>query len=333
VILSGLLASASGLVVLVGQGATIDAKADAALAAELGASRRVVLAVGAPESAPDPFAGGAPADARIAIDPAAPRSGDERRTAESALGAGCIVLTGGDVSDWSKILIPGGSTTRLSEAIRDAQRGGASVVGVGAAAPFLAQWCTVEFATLGKAERNPRHVRADVGVGGLGLFDELLVDSSACPRGEPMRALRAAFDGNHGTLLFLEGPVVFVGDPKSRSARIFGTGTALVFDFSAGRRTRDAWREGRLALLTGGDSWSARAGAACAAPSLEIDAAKVGGPWDDPRGRALSDALGRGTARLSIHVDERTRLRAASVASPGSASGLAFDLTWGPSGS
>src|SRR5260221_7092520 len=144
--------------------------------------------------------------------------------------------------DWYHILTPGGSTTRLSEAIREVHSAGVTVVGVAAAAPFLAQWAMVDRAALGKPLRNPRREREDVAVAGLGLLEDLLVDTSARPHGDPARTLRSAFDGSIGLVLYLDGPTTWIGDPREHSARVRGKGAACVFDFSSARRQKETWR-------------------------------------------------------------------------------------------
>jgi cyanophycinase-like exopeptidase len=302
---------APGLVVLVGEGAVLEGKAGAELAGE----RRVMLCVGA--DAFDPWSTAASRPVRIVLDPAAPFAGDAREPAELARTATCVVLSGGGYMDWYHLLTPGGSTTRLSEAIREAHSAGVTVVGVGAAAPFLAQWAMVDRAALEKPLRNPRREREDVAVAGLGLLEDLLVDGSARPRGDPGRTLRSAFDGSIGTVLFLDGPATWIGDPREHSARILGKGTAFVFDFSTARRQRETWREGRLSMLTERDAWTRRRGCECAEPTTAGDLSAA-----DPRAAKLRTSLERMSARLSIRADERTRV------SKTSACGLCFDLEW-----
>jgi hypothetical protein len=282
--------------------------------AELAGERRVMLCAVA--DAIDPWSPAAPL-ARMVLDPAAPFAGDAREPAELARTATCVVLSGGGTLDWYHLLTPGGSTTRLSEALREAHSAGVTVVGVGAAAPFLSKWAMVDRAALGKPLRNPRREREDVAVAGLGLIEDLLVDSSARPRGDPARTLRAAFDGSIGTVLFLDGPATWIGDPREHAARVLGKGTAFVFDFSSARRQRETWREGRLSLLAEGDAWTQRRGCECAEPTStgDLDAA-------DPRAQKLRASLERMSARLSIRADERTRV------SRTSACGLCFDLEW-----
>jgi hypothetical protein len=313
-----------GLVVLVGKGAVLDA----ATYAELSADRRVLLCTGAPAEAIDPLAKAGPPEIRFDIDLATPYAGDEREPAERTRSAGCIVLSGGDALDWYKLLTPGGSTTRLSQAIREAHAAGASVVGTGAAAPYLAKWTMVERAALAKPQRNPRRERDDVAVEGLGLIEDLLVDSTACRRGDPARALRAAFDGHLGTLVFLDGLATWIGDPRDHSARIRGPGTVFAFDLVAARRQRDAWREGRLSMLTDGDTWSAREGAACAESTRAGDPTPPDLVAIDSAVGTLRKSLERVSARLSIRSDERTRVRPAPVGSRASACALTFDLEW-----
>jgi hypothetical protein len=300
-----------GLVVLVGEGAVLDAKAGAEIAGE----RRVMLCVGA--EAIDPWSPAAPRPARIVLDPSAPFAGDAREPAELARTATCVVLSGGGYMDWYHLLSPGGATTRLSEALREAHAAGVAVVGVGAAAPFLAQWAMVDRAALGKPQRNPRREREDVAVAGLGLLEDLLVDTSARPRGDPARTLRAAFDGSVGTVLYLDGPAIWIGDPREHSARVLGKGTAFVFDFSTARRQRETWREARLSMLGEGDAWTQRRGCACAEPTIAGDSSPA-----DPRAEKLRASVERMSAKLSIRADERSRV------SKTSACGLCFDLEW-----
>jgi len=306
---------APGLVVFVGKGATIDA----ATAAELGGENRVLLAAGDPAQAVDPLeSAGAPA-ARVVLDAARPYVGDDRETAERIRGSRCIVIAGGDYFDWFGVATPGGTTTRLSDSIRAAHRGGATVVGAGSAAPYLAKWAMVERSALAKPERNPRRRRADVAIEGLGLLPDLLVDTSACERGSPARLLRAAFDGHLDRALYLDGPVVWIADPSRKTARVMGAGTALDFHLAAARRQRGTWQGARLALLRAGDLWSEREGPrrADGAAAVRLDA--------DPSLDLVRRSLEGAKARIVLRADERTAADGAS--------GIAFDLEWEPSGS
>lgn len=308
-----------GLVVLVGAGGQVDAD----IRAEIATERRLLLCVGPRESAPDPLAADGKAAERVVLDPAARRAGDARGPADRVRQADCIVLTGGGYMDWYWLLTPGGGTTRLSEAIRESHAAGVCVVGAGAAAPFLAEWSMVERSALPEPERNPRRLREHVPVEGLGLLGGVFVDSSACAGGSPARLIGAAFENNVRNVVFLDGPVVWVGNVRGRSARVRGTGTAIVLDLFRARRQRDAWREGRVSFLGAGDSWTARYGAACAEPTA---AATAGGL--DPRAESLRTSLAAVSASLIIRSDEFTRFRPASGSGPGGACGLCFDLEW-----
>jgi hypothetical protein len=308
-----------GLVALVGEGGRLDVST----CAELSAGRRVLLCAGDPGKAPDPLAAAGSPAWTIALDPSVPHAGDEREPAERARSAGCIVLTGGSTLDWFKLLEPNGSRSNLSHAIREAHAAGATVVGAGSAAPYLAEWAMIDRSTIDKPQRNPRRERADVAVEGLGLLRGMLVDSSACPRGDPARVLRAAFDGHLGTVLFLDGPATWIGDPKQHAARVCGTGTLMLFDLSSARWQRETWREGRFSILSDGDRWTARDGAVCAEP-FRAD----GGGEVDPAVLELQRALARISARLSVRIDERTRVRAATGGRGGGVCELVFDLEW-----
>jgi hypothetical protein len=312
-ILSALCARAQepGVVVLAGEGATVDA----ATCAELGGARRVLLAPGNAAEAFDPLSASPAPAVRLGLDPAAFRPGDAREPAELARSSACVVLSGGAYMDWYRILTPGGSTTRLSDAIREAHSAGVTVVGAGAAAPFLAQWSMVDRASLGKRPRNPRRVREDVAAAGLGLVENLLVDTSARPRGDPARMLRAAFDGSVDLALFLDGPAVWIARPRARVADVRGTGTAFVFDLAAARRLRGAWREGRLSMLSEGGAWTARRRCECGEPTEDLHA-------EDTRSERLRSSLERASARLSITTDERTHVSKAGACE------LLFDLEW-----
>src|SRR6185369_10966932 len=94
------------------------------------------------------------------------------------------------------------------------------------------------------------------------LLPDLLVDTSARERGDPGRLLRAACDGQLERAVFLDGPTVWIDDPARESARVAGSGKAIVFDLGAARRSRATWQSGRLSLLGNGDHWSEREGAA-----------------------------------------------------------------------
>jgi hypothetical protein len=312
-LLSALAARAQepGIVVLAGEGAALDA----ATCAELGGARRVLLAPGDAAGAFDPLSASSAPAVRVGLDPAAFRPGDARDPAELARSSTCVVLSGGAYMDWYRILTPGGSTTRLSDAIREAHAAGVTVVGAGAAAPFLAQWAMVDRASLGKRPRNPRREREDVGAAGLGLVEDLLVDTSARSRGDPARMLRAAFDGSVDVALFLDGPAVWIARPRERAAEVRGTGTAYVFELAAARRLRGAWREGRLSMLSAGGSWTARRKCECGEPTGELR--------EDDAGLAkLRTSLEKASARLATGADERTRVSKAGACE------VLFDLEW-----
>lgn len=306
---------APGLVVLVGPGASIDA----ATCAELGAGDRLLLGAGDPAKIVDPLAAAGAPKGRVDLDAARPYVGDDRETAERVRSARCIVLAGGGYLDWLHLVTPGGTTTRLSDSIRAAHRGGATVVGVGAAAPYLAQWAMVERSAIPEPERNPRRHRTDVAIEGLGLVRDLLVDTTARERGDPGRMLRAAFDGHLVRAIYLDGPTVWIDDPGRKSARVAGSGRTIFFDLGAARRQRATWQAGRLSLLGSGDRWSDREGVACAegGDSVRLDS--------DPSLDRLRRSLENASGRLTLRADDRTGSSGACR--------IAFDLEWEPSGS
>ena len=311
------IAPAPGRVVLAGEGAALDA----ALCAELSASGRIVLDAtwpGSPVAALDPMEAAGPACARYAI------GGDAGNgvIVDEVRAASCIVLAGGDAVDWYHRFFPQGHPSRLVAALREAHASGATIAGAGASAPWLASWAMAEWSDLGKTRRNPRRVRDDVAVRALGVAEGFLVDSSACLSGGPARVLRAAFDGFVETVLYLDGAAVVLVDPTSRSARILGTGSVLLFDFSTARRGRDTWNGGRLSILGAGDGWSSRGG-----PEL-AESALPAGSIDDPRLDALLEALAAASASCEIFVDERTRTRASAAFVD-----VGFDLAWPRNGS
>jgi hypothetical protein len=304
-----------GRVVLVGEGAVLDAAA----CADLGADRRVLLIVGDPSRAIDPMdAAGAPVG-RIELDASRPYVGDDRKTAEAVRGATCVVLTGGAYLDWFGVVNPAGTTTRLSDSIHAAHRGGATIVGVGAAAPYLAKWAMVERAALSRPERNPRRRREDVAVEGLGLLPKFLVETSARERSDPARLLRAVFDGGLQRAIFLDGATIVVADPARKSARILGGGRTVLFDLGDARRNREAWIGGRLSLLGDGDRWTEREGAWCAPEDdpVRLDA--------DPSLERLRRSFDSVSAEFTLRSDEST--------SAAGACHIAFDLAWRKRGS
>ncbi|MFN0009989.1 MAG: hypothetical protein ACKVXR_19010, partial [Planctomycetota bacterium] len=248
-----------GVVVLAGAGAAIDEKS----CAELGGRDRLLLAVGDPSGVVDPLAAAGAPKARVDLDARRPFAGDDRETAERIRSAPCIVLAGGGALDWFELVTPGGGTSRLSDSIRAAHRDGATIVGCGAAAPYLAKWFMVERSALPDPERNPRRHREDAAVEGLGLVRGLLVDTSAREQGDPGGMLRIAFDGHLERALYLEGPTIWIDDPDDRSARVAGSGRSILFDLGAARRQRGTWRGARLSLLRDGDRWSERGNVEC----------------------------------------------------------------------
>jgi cyanophycinase-like exopeptidase len=221
------------------------------------------------------------------------------------------VLAGGSYLDWYRLVTPGSSTTRLSAAVRAARDGGATVVGLGPAAPFLAEWAMVERAAIGKPERNPRRPRADLAVRGLGLLPGLLVDSSACERGSPARLLRATLNAGLDRALYLDGPTAWVAEPRRHSARVVGAGRTLLFDFTTARRNRAIWRDARVAALSEGDRWSRREGVACAREAMALE--------------DLWNSLRAAPAVLTLHGGRSGTEEAACE--------TVFDLEWAPSGS
>jgi hypothetical protein len=298
-----------GAVVLVGS----DASVDAATCASLGAGDRLMLCAGDPSSVVDPLAAAGAPKRRIDLDAARPFVGDDRETAELVRSARCIVLAGGGYFDWFKLVTPGGTTTRLSDSIKAAHRDGATIVGVGAAAPYLAKWAMVPRSAIPDPERNPRRHRTDVGIEGLGLVRELLVDTSAREGGDPGTLLRAAFDGHLERALYLDGPTIWIDDSRGESARVAGTGRTILFDLGAARRNRGTWQGARLSLLRDGDRWTERGGVECVEgggePSLDL----------------LQKSVERAGGKFTWSKDERT--------SPIGACRIAFDLEWEPSGS
>lgn len=303
-----------GRVVFAGAGAALDAS----LCADLAPSGRVVLDLSADGRAEDPMEAGGPPLARFAVG----GRDDSRDVADAVLGAPCVVLAGGGAIDWYHRLFPRGHPSRLAAAIREAHAGGATVVGAGASAPYLASFAMVAWSDLGKTRRNPRRVRDDVAVQGLGLVEGFLLDSAARPRGDPARALRAAFDGFLDTVLFLDGPIVFVADSKARSGRFLGKGWVLLVDLKTARRNRGSLASVRLSVLAAGDAWSDRGGPICAG-STAATTVPVNARFD-----AIRSALARDAVRVEVFADERTRVRA-----PEACAELGFDLAWDRNGS
>jgi hypothetical protein len=308
-----------GRVVFAGKGAAIDA----ATCAELGAPGRIVLDASDGGDADDPLTASGPPRARFGI----AADGAPHEVADAVLAAPCVVLCGGEALDWYHRLFPRGHASRLVSALREAHAGGATIVGAGASAPYLASFAMVPWADLGKTHRNPRRERDDLAVRGLGLVEGFLVDTSARPRGDPARALRAAFDGFLETAFYLEDAAVLVADPHERSAEL-RAGSVLVFDLRSARRGRESLGEGRLSILGAGDRWSRRGGSTCAG-SAEVSAVPAGLPLD-----AIRAAFTRASARLELSADVRTRARAPEAGTDhGACADLRFDLSWDPSGS
>ncbi len=306
--------SIRGRVVLAGHGAGLDATTCAAL----GAEARVVLAAAADAPSNDPLSAAGPPRARFEVRADA----DPREVVDAVLAAPCVVLDGGEALDWYHRLFPRGHPSRLAAALREAHAGGATIVGAGASAPYLAAWAMVPWADLGKERRNPRRIRDDVAVRGLGLVEGFLAESSSRPRGDPARALRAAFDGFMDTVIELDGASVLVLDPHERSAEVLGAGSVLVLELRGARRVRESLTDGRLSILAAGDRWTRRSGSECAgsAPAITIPA---GPPLERVRA-----AFERSGARFEVHADERTRARDGAACAD-----LAFDVAWDPSGS
>lgn len=298
-----------GPVVLVGSGASIDA----ATAASLGASDRLLLCAGDPAAAVDPFAAAGPPKGRIELDAKRPFVGDDREPAERIRSARCIVLAGGGALDWFDLVTPGGTTTRLSDSIRAAHRDGAAIVGVGAAAPYLAKWFMVERSAIPDPERNPRRLRTRTAVEGLGLVRDVLVDTSSSEKGDPGRMLRIAFDARLERALWFDGPTVWIDDPARDSARVAGSGRTILFELGAGRRQRGNWQGARLSSLRAGDLWSRRGGVEC------------GGNGAETSLDSLRESVERAGGKFTASKDERT--------SQDGACRIAFDLEWEPSGS
>ena len=307
-------APAPGLVVFAGEGAALDGKT----CARLGAEARVVLDASGDGASKDPLSAAGPPRARFEVGV----DGGARDVVDTVLAAPCVVLAGGEALDWYHRLFPRGHPSRLAAALREAHAGGATVVGTGISAPYLASWAMVPWSDLGKERRNPRRVRDDVAVRGLGLVEGFVAESSARPRGDPALALRAASDGFFDTVIDLEGAAVLVADPKERSAEIFGTGSVLVFDLRTARRGRDSVTGGRLSILAAGDRWTRRGGSECLGSSLATDV-PAGLPIDRVRA-----AFQRAGARFELRADARTNARDGRACAD-----LAFDVSWDPSGS
>lgn len=314
-LLLALVQASPGLVVLVGSGASIDA----ATCAQLGAGDRLLLCAGDPARIADPLAAAGAPKGRVDLDTTRLFVGDDRETAERIRAARCIVLAGGGALDWFQLVTPGGSTTRLSDSIRAAHRDGATIVGCGAAAPYLAKWFVVERSAIPDPERNPRRHRTVAAIEGLGLVREILAESSERERGDPAGILRVAFDGHIERALYLEGPTIWIDDPGRDSARVAGAGRSILFDLGAARRNRGTWQGARLSLLRDGDRWSERGGVECGESGAKV--LLDSDPYFDLLRRSLEAVSGK----LTLTADERT--------SPSGACRIAVDLEWEPSGS
>jgi len=314
-LLAALAQAHPGTVVLVGADTRVEKK----LCTELGGRDRLLLVAGDPSSVVDPLAAAGTPKGRVELDAKKPFVGDDRETAERIRSARCIVLAGGGSLDWFHLVTPGGTTTRLSDSIRAAHRDGATIVGCGAAAPYLAKWVVVERSALPDPERNPRRHRTDAAIEGLGLVPGLLVDTSARERGSPAGLLRIAFDGHLDRALYLEGPTVWIDDPGRDSARVAGPGRTLLFDFASARRNRGTWQGARLSLLRDGDRWSERGGVECGESGAHIRLDS------DASLELLRRSLEGASGKITLTTDERT--------SPSGACRISFDLEWEPSGS
>lgn len=250
----------------------------------------------------------------VAIDFETPFPGDDAQLAARARRARCLVLEGGTWIDWWSTLKPHGKLTRLGQAIVDAHRAGATVIGVDAAGAYLAQRSVLSRETLQRPSRDPHDTSRDVLLEGLGLASSVCVDMQTDGRASPERMLEVVFASDFDLAVWLTGPSAWIEDGTGRTARIAGpTGSALVFDVRRARRSRTSMFGGEFHVLRDGASFdiaerTARAGMGPGGPKPMISA---GGATLDVLAEATSalDWPTRGMRRFrgEMHVLEFSR--------------------------
>lgn len=292
----------------------------------------------------DPFARAGSACARVELDPSTAYPDDGRELAARVRAAACVSLAGGKYMTWYALLTPGGAPSRLGSALHEAHRAGSVVAGHGAAAAFLARWTLVDRAALQRERRNPRRSDPDVVLEGLGLVPDLMVDTSARTQGSLAGLFDALLRGSQGLGVYLAGEAAWVYDGVQHTAWVEGGGFALVFDASSARMQRDALRAGRVSLLGSGDRFDDRTRAVASADrsfgrNTDVDAepdrvsAALGvGDLRQALSRLGSPAatrpfeLGGETHRLTLWIDDHSRLGPAADGEQPTRAAIAFDL-------
>ncbi len=174
--------------------------------------------------------------------------------------AQAVELHGGSFMDWFDTVTPRGEQTRLSLAIRDASRRGATVIGFGQAAGFLSVATTIRMQELlehiPSEKRNPRRTDTQLAVSGLGFGPPVLVDADDWPEGSPWRLLYMLWETKIDRGCFIEGELALVYDSDTGVLGAVGPGRWIFVELAGARRKRTALREGRLSLLCAEDHWS-----------------------------------------------------------------------------
>lgn len=188
---------------------------------------------------------------------------NERALAEAVRGAGLIGLWGGDQHDWFDVFWPHGDRSRLLAALREAQRGGATVVGQGAAGAFLSAASVWDFSLpadppVRRPAAPPHDLDEPVLAWCLGLQPWAAIDTEARSGGSAWDLIDLLVAERLRLGVYLEGEAALVYDPAAPELRARGSGAVWLFDLRNARSGKRRISGARFSLLTNGDAWSRR---------------------------------------------------------------------------
>ncbi|MFT4537663.1 MAG: hypothetical protein ACI841_001192 [Planctomycetota bacterium] len=174
-------------------------------------------------------------------------------------------LEGGQLLDWWSIMTSNGRSKRLARAIHTAWRRGATLMGRGGAAAWLAGGSRQSRADMTRTERNPRKLGlTEIEISGstyVSIHLEIDGQVTGCGRpGSYRELLEAALTGPFDEAVLLRGNVAWAVLPGARQALVIGDGTVVVTTRDDARMGRDSIRRARLSLLHHGDVWDSYRG-------------------------------------------------------------------------
>lgn len=188
---------------------------------------------------------------------------DERALAADVRGAGLIGLWGGDQHDWYDVFWPHGNRSRLLGALVEAQRGGATVVGQGAAVAFLSAASAWDFSLpadppVRRPAAPPHDLERPVLAWNLGLQPWAAIDTETRSEGSAWDLIDLLVAERLRLGAYLESDAALVFDPAVPELRARGAGAVWLLDLRGARSDRHRILGARFSLLADGDGWSHR---------------------------------------------------------------------------